>query len=359
MNSPAEQGVPCVLMRGGTSKGCYFLADDLPADPLARDDLLLRIMGSPDPRQIDGVGGATSLTSKVAVVSRSQRSDADVDYLFLQLGVDRPTVSASQNCGNILAAVGQFAVEAGLVAATGEHCTVRIHLLNSASLATATFPVHEGLPVYDGDTGIDGVPGTAAAVALSFQDIAGSATTALFPTGRLRDTIDGIEVTCVDNGMPVVVATAASYGLTGAESPTDLAADTALSHRVDTMRRAAAHLMGLGDVANTSIPKTVLLAPPRDGGHLAARSFIPLQPHSALGVFAAISAVTATATPGTVTAHLASWLPGPQRVDVEHPSGHLLIDIDLDTAVTPPRPRSAGVVRTARKLFAGKAFPRA
>ncbi|MVU80645.1 4-oxalomesaconate tautomerase [Nocardia sp. ET3-3] len=359
-SNPESEGVPCLWMRGGTSKGGYFLAADLPADPTARDDLLLRIMGSPDPRQIDGLGAATSLTSKVAVVSPSRRPGVDVDYLFLQLGVDQPTVSDRQNCGNILAGVGPFAVETGLVTAGGDSATVRIHQINSGSIASATFPVRDGLPVYSGDTRIDGVPGTAAPVVLSFEDTAGSATAGLFPTGRLRDHIDGIDVTCVDNGMPVVVATAASFGLTGYEPVADLATDAALLGRVDNLRRKAAQLMGLGDVAETSVPKTVLLTPACDGGTVCTRSFIPVQPHTSIGVFAAISAATAMMTPGAVGHELAAGLPpGPRRVDMEHPSGHLLIDIDMDTTVTPPRARSAGVVRTARKLFAGRAFPRA
>ncbi|WP_308163054.1 4-oxalomesaconate tautomerase [Nocardia alni] len=356
-------GIPGVWMRGGTSKGGYFLARDLPADPAARDDLLLRIMGTPDPRQIDGLGGATSLTSKVAVVSRSARAGVDVDYLFLQLGVDAPTVSDRQNCGNILAGVGQFAVESGLVGAeeNSESCSVRIYMVNSGAIATATFPMRDGRPVYDGNTRVDGVPGTAAPVVLTFEDTAGSATAGLYPTGHVRDTVDGIEVTCVDNGMPVVVAEASSLGLSGYESHADLASDAGLLERVDHLRRKAAQLMGMGDVAESSVPKTVLLAPARDGGGVCTRSFIPVQPHTAIGVFAAISAVTAMMTPGAVGSDLAAdWPEGAQRVDVEHPGGHLLVDIDIDAATTPlPRVRSAGVVRTARKLFAGTVFPRA
>lgn len=352
-------GIPCIWMRGGTSKGAFFLAADLPADAPARDDLLLRIMGTPDPQQIDGLGGGTSLTSKVAAVSPSNRPGIDVDYLFLQLGVADQTVSDKQNCGNILAAVGQFAVETGLVIAEGDRCRVRIHLVNSGSIATATFPVRDGRPVYDGEVRIDGVPGTAAAVLLSFEDTAGSATSGLFPTGRVRDCIDGVDVTCVDNGMPVLVADARAFGLTGYEPHSDLAADSVLLERIDNLRRKAAQSMGLGDVSKSSVPKAVLVAPARDGGHICTRSFIPVQPHTSVGVFAAISTVTAVMTPGAVGHYLAAdWPAGLSRVDVEHPSGHLLVDIDLDAAVVPPRVRTAGVVRTARKLFAGRVFPR-
>ncbi|MEU2014159.1 PrpF domain-containing protein, partial [Nocardia sp. NPDC019302] len=310
-------------------------------------------------RQIDGIGGATSLTSKVAEVSPSARPGVDVDYLFLQLGVAEATVSERQNCGNILAGVGQFAVECGLVPASGDRCTVRIHLVNSGATATSTFPVRDGRPVYDGDTRIDGVPGVAAAVSLTFEDTAGSATPGLFPTGSRSDTIDGVPVTCVDNGMPVVVAEAGSFGLTGYESQAELAADDALLTRIDHVRRRAAELMGLGDVARSSVPKTVLVAPARDGGQVSTRSFIPVQPHTSIGVFAAISAVTAMTTPGAVGHSLTTdWPTGSSRVDVEHPSGRLRVEIDVDTSVFPPMMRRSGVVRTARKLFAGSAFPR-
>jgi 4-oxalomesaconate tautomerase len=197
-------GVPCLLMRGGTSKGAYFLAGDLPADPAVRDELLLRVMGSPDERQIDGLGGAHPLTSKVAVVSPSTGPDADVDYLFLQAAVDRPEVSARQNCGNILAGVGPFAVERGLVPAGGERTSVRIHMLNTGDRATATFPIPGGRVEYAGDTGIAGVPGTAAPVVIEFPPGGGP----LLPTGEVRDEIDGVSVTCVDNGMPTVLIAA-------------------------------------------------------------------------------------------------------------------------------------------------------
>jgi len=230
-----DDGVRCMLMRGGTSKGAYFLAEDLPADPAERDDLLLRIMGSPDARQIDGIGGAHPLTSKVAVISRSARPDADVDYLFLQVGVDTATVSDRQNCGNLLAGVGPFAVERGLVA----KAPVRIHMVNSGSVAAAAFPGADGTVDYDGRTAIAGVPGTAAAVVLAFDGTEGSATGALLPTGNVRDVIDGVTATCVDNGMPVVVVAASELGRTGYETVAELEADTELGARVQALRLAA------------------------------------------------------------------------------------------------------------------------
>lgn len=359
MRGADADGVPCTWMRGGTSKGAFFLAGDLPADPAERDDLLLRIMGTPDPRQIDGIGGSTSLTSKVAILSPSDAPGVDVDYLFLQLGVEEPTVSDRQTCGNLLAGVGQFAVEAGLAAAEGASAEVRIRMVNTGGLASARFPLQGGRPEYAGDTAMDGVPGTAAPVSLSFKDTVGSATGALFPTGNTRDTIGGIEVTCVDNGMPVVVAAAASLGLTGYETHAELDADTALLDRVDALRIEAARLMGMGDVTDSSVPKAVLVAPAADGGHVCTRSFIPRRPHAAIGVFAAVSAVTALMTAGAVGKDLvAAWPEHLRRVDVEHPSGHLLVDLDLDTDANPPVVRAAGVVRTARKLFAGRAYPR-
>jgi 4-oxalomesaconate tautomerase len=336
-------GVRCMMLRGGTSRGLYFEAADLPADPAERDDLLLRLMGTPDPRQ-------------VAVISRSARPTAEIDYLFLQLGVDEPTVTDRQNCGNILAGVGPFAVERGLVPAGDAETSVRIRMVNSDSIAVATFPNPGGHVEYRGDVVISGVPGSAAPVVLGFTETEGSATGSLLPTGQVRDVVDGVEITCVDNGMPVVLARAESFGLTGYESHALLAADQPLLQRIDAFRRQAGRLMGLGDVADTSVPKTVLLAPPRDGGQLSTRSFIPVQPHTSIGVLAAISVVTGMLLPGAVGHDLTTgWPADRSQVDVEHPTGHLLVDVLVD----PPRVLRSGVVRTARKLFDGIAFPRA
>jgi 4-oxalomesaconate tautomerase len=355
-----DAGVRCIMLRGGTSRGLYFEAGDLPADPADRDDLLLRLMGSPDARQIDGLGGATSLTSKVALVDRSHDADADVDYLFLQLGLDKATVSDRQNCGNILAGVGPFAVERGLVPAGADETTVRIRMVNSGSVAESTFPTPGGRVEYRGDVAIDGVPGTAAPVVLAFSGTEGSATGRLLPTGNVRDVIDGIDVTCVDNGMPVLLALAGSFGLTGYETHEQLAGDEALLRRIDAFRVKAGQLMGLGDVRDSSVPKAMLIAPARDGGQVCTRSFIPVRPHTSIGVLAAITAVTGMLVPGTVGHELTSaWPSECSQVDVEHPTGHLLVDVSVDATVTPPRAMRSGVVRTARKLFDGIAFPRA
>jgi 4-oxalomesaconate tautomerase len=341
-----------MLMRGGTSKGAYFLAEDLPADPAERDDLLLRVMGSPDPRQIDGIGGAHPLTSKVAIVSTSDT--ADVDYLFLQLGVEQATVSDRQNCGNLLAGIGPFAAERGLVAAGTAETSVRIRMVNSDSVAVATFPTPGGVVRYDGDTGISGVPGTAAPITLHFLGTEGSACGALLPTGSRRDVIDGLEVTCVDNGMPVVVLAAADLGLTGYEPVEHLAGDDRLRERVRSIQLQAGKLMGLGDVADAPVPKITLVAPPRAGGSLCTRTFIPVRPHDAIGVLGAVSVATAALLPGT-TAHGIARPENPLRI--EHPTGHLDVTVEVDDG-TPPRVRRSGVIRTARKLFDGMVFPR-
>ncbi|MDL4817452.1 4-oxalomesaconate tautomerase [Actinomadura opuntiae] len=344
-------GVRCMMMRGGTSKGAYFLADDLPADPAERDDLLLRVMGTPDPRQIDGIGGAHPLTSKVAVVSPSERPDVDVEYLFLQLGVEEPTVSDRQNCGNLLAGIGPFAVERGLVAAGPGRSSVRIRMVNSDSVATATFATPDGAVDYDGDTVISGVPGTAAPIVLDFEDTEGSACGALLPTGNVRDVVDGIDVTCVDNGMPVVVAAASDLGVTGYEDPADLAA---LRDRIQSLRLAAGKLMGLGDVAEASVPKTTLVAPPRAGGTICTRTFIPLRVHASIGVLGAVTVATALLMDGAVGHDLAAFPAPGVPMSIEHPTGRLDVEVELDgTSV-----RRSSIVRTARKLFDGTVFPR-
>ncbi|MWA01681.1 4-oxalomesaconate tautomerase [Actinomadura sp. LD22] len=340
-----------MMMRGGTSKGAYFLADDLPADPAERDDLLLRVMGTPDARQIDGIGGAHPLTSKVAVVSPSDRPGVDVEYLFLQLGVEEPTVSDRQNCGNLLAGIGPFAVERGLVAPEQGRTSVRIRMVNSDSVATAVFATPGGAVEYEGGTAISGVPGTAAPISLDFEDTEGSACGALLPTGNVRDVVDGVEVTCVDNGMPVVVAAASDLGVTGYEHPADLAG---LRDRIQSLRLAAGKLMGLGDVTEASVPKTTLVAPPRAGGAVCTRTFIPLRVHASIGVLGAVTVATALLMDGAVGHDLAD-LPAPGApMGIEHPTGRLDVAVELDGASV----RRSSIVRTARKLFDGTVFPR-
>ncbi|MEV0381433.1 4-oxalomesaconate tautomerase [Nonomuraea sp. NPDC050643] len=357
-------GVRCMLMRGGTSKGAYFLAEDLPADRAARDELLLRVMGSPDPRQIDGLGGAHPLTSKIAVVSRSGDDAADVDYLFLQTGVETAEITDRQNCGNLLAGVGPFAVERGLVPAGDGETTVRIRMLNSGDLAAATFPTPGGVVRYDGSTEISGVPGTAAAIVIEFPGGEGGAP--LLPTGRARDEVAGVEVTCVDNGMPVVLIRAADLGVTGYESPAELEGDAALTARLQEIRLAAAEAMGLGDVRGASVPKLTLLAPPRDGGAVCTRTFIPVRCHAAIGVLGAAGVAAGLLLRDGVGHALAALPEPPQRAEqirVEHPTGFLDIEVAVETATAEGRsgdPYAArtAVVRTARKIFDGTVFPR-
>lgn len=347
-------GIPCLWMRGGTSKGAYFLAADLPAEPALRDDLLLRIMGSPDPRQIDGIGGADPLTSKVAILAPSSRPDADVDYLFLQVFVDQALVSDAQGCGNILAAVGPAAIERGLVPARDGITPVRIHMRNTGDVAVARVSTPGGKVSYTGATRIDGVPGTHAAVPLMFTGIAGSLCGALLPTGRACDVIVGVACTLIDNGMPCVVMRAADLGLTGTEPREVLEADAALKARIETIRRAAGPLMNLGDVAAASVPKMTLVSAPGAGGAISTRSFIPHRVHATIGVFAAVTVATACLVPGSTAAGLAR-VPGDGRFLIEHPTGavEVLLEVGPDGAV-----RGAGTMRTARKLFDGRVFPR-
>jgi 4-oxalomesaconate tautomerase len=344
-------------MRGGTSKGLVFLADDLPADRATRDAVLLAAMGSPDERQIDGMGGAHPLTSKVAVVSRSSREDADVAYLFLQVWPDRPEVSDSQNCGNMLAAVGPFAIERGLVAAGEPVTQVRIWMQNTQTLATAFIQTPGGLLHYDGPARIDGVPGTHAPILIEFADVAGSSCGALLPTGNVADVIEGTRVTCIDNGMPVVCLAAADFGLSGTESPAELEANDELRKRVEAIRLAAGPLMSLGDVTKATVPKMSLLAPPAHGGAISTRTFIPHRVHEAIGVFGAVSVATACMVPGSV-AHEIAQLPGhtggPADIEVEHPTGFFTVTLEVQIAPdgTIAVTKSA-LLRTARLLMRG------
>ena len=341
-------------MRGGTSKGGYFLAEDLPNDIAARDSFLLRIMGSPDPRQIDGMGGADPLTSKVAIIKKSQRPGADVDYLFLQVFVDQAIVTDAQNCGNILAGVGPFAIERGLVDAQDGETRVAIYMENTGQLAIATVQTPGRIVRYEGDARIDGVPGTAAPIPLEFRDTAGSSCGAMLPTGNAIDEVDGVPVTLIDNGMPCVIIKAQDVGITGYEDRDTLDADITLKARIEKIRLAVGERMNLGDVKEKSVPKMMLVAPPRHGGSITVRSFIPHRAHASIGVLGAVSVATACLLPGSPAAELASVPDGKRKVmSVEHPSGETtcVMEVDDQGNVT-----SAAMLRTARKLMDGKVF---
>ena len=354
------RAIPATLMRGGTSKGLYLHARDLPAEREIRDRVLLAAMGSPDSRQIDGVGGAHPLTSKVAVVGPSTRPDADVDYLFLQVAVDQASVSDSQNCGNILAGVGPWAIEQGLVAVSGPVTPVRIHMVNTASVSVAHVPTPHGTVSYEGGARIDGVPGTAAGISIDFLDVAGSSCGALFPSGQVVDRVEGIEVTCIDNGMPVVILAAADLGLTGGETPAALESNAVLRARIETLRLAAGPRMNLGDVSKKTVPKMSIVSKARHGGVVDTRTFIPHRVHEAIGVLGAVSVATACATPGSVAARVAgsarSSASGSQRLDIEHPTGFFTVELDISIGDDGIRVSRAALLRTARKLFEGNLF---
>ena len=350
--------IPSTLMRGGTSKALYFHARDLPQSTAARDRVLLAAMGSPDPRQIDGVGGAHPLTSKIAIIGPSQRPDADVDYLFLQVVVDKAEVSDSQNCGNILAGVGPWAIENGLVRIAGDSTAVRIHMLNTASIAVAHVPTPGGAVEYEGEARIDGVPGSAAAIPIDFLDVAGSSCGTLLPTGSPSDVVDGIEVTCIDNGMPVVVLRAADLGKRGDESPEALEADADLKARIERIRLAVGPRMNLGDVTKKTVPKMCLVSPARHGGLIETRTFIPHRVHEAIGVLGAVSVATACLTPGSVAAAVAGISPhsGSQRLEIEHPTGFFTVEMDVTLAGGRITVNRSALLRTARKLMQGEVF---
>ena len=341
-------------MRGGTSKGAFFLAEDLPADIAERDAFLLSIMGSPDPRQIDGMGGADPLTSKVAVVSRSDREGVDVDYLFLQVFVDQRIVTDAQNCGNMLAGVGPFAIERGLVVAGDSETRVAIYMANTGQIAVATVQTPGRRATYVGDARIDGVPGSAAPIPLEFRDTAGSSCGALLPTGNAMDMIEGVPCTLIDNGMPCVVMKAADVGATGYEDRETLDNAAELKARIEAIRLIAGPMMNLGDVAEKSVPKMMLVAPPKQGGAVTVRSFIPHRAHASIGVLGAVSVATACLVEGSPAAEVAAIPEGVRKMlSVEHATGEM--SCVLETAET-GAVASAALLRTARKLMDGEVF---
>lgn len=343
-------GVRCMWMRGGTSKGGYFLAGDLPED---RDGFLLRALGSPDPRQIDGMGGADPLTSKVAIVKRSERSGVDVDYLFLQVFVDQPIVTDGQNCGNILAGIGPFAIERGLVKASDGQTEVRIFMENTGQIATAKVETPGGRVVYTGDARIDGVPGTSAAVPITFADTAGSSCGALLPTGNAQDFIEDVACTLIDNGMPCVIILASALGIAGTETPEELEVNSALRAKLEAIRLKAGPMMNLGDVTKKSVPKMTMVSAASAGGAISTRTFIPHKCHDAIGVLGAVSVATACLLPEGPAATLALVPAGDEKlISIEHPTGEMTVI----TALSDGKVTNAAVLRTARKLFDGFIF---
>ena len=348
-----SDGVRCMWMRGGTSKGGYFVAGDLPADTVARDKFLLGMMGSPDKRQIDGMGGADPLTSKIAVVKKSERPGVDVDYLFLQAFVDKPIITDAQNCGNILVGVGPFAIERGLAKPAGEETQVVIYMENTGQIAVANVRTPGGgMPTYAGDRAIDGVPGTASPIPIEFRDTAGSSCGALLPTGNAFDIIDGVQCTLIDNGMPVVAMRAADLGIAGTETRDELDAHVELKKKLESIRLQAGPMMNLGDVKDASVPKMTLVSAPRAGGAISTRTFIPHRCHASIGVLGAVSVASACMIAGSPAASLANIPAGdPKVLDIEHPTGASTIRV---TGSGPSA--TAAVVLTARKLMDGVVF---
>lgn len=348
--------IPCTLMRGGTSKGSYFLADDLPSDAALRDRILLAVMGGPDELQIDGIGGGHPLTTKVAIVGKSAHPDTHVDYLFLQVSPGEGTVSATQNCGNMLVGVGPFAIERGLVKAANEETTVRVHMINSGDICELTVNTPGGVVEYEGDASIDGVPGSAAPIICDYFDLTGSTCGALLPTGNLIDVFDGVDATCIDNGMPVVTIRATDLDISGYESAKELDENWILKGRLERIRLEAGLAMNLGDVKEKTVPKMSLLAPARNGGAISARTFIPHSCHKSIGVLGAVSVATACIIPGTVAGKIAVVPDGDEKVmGIEHAAGSLQTRLLTATSGNGVQVLRAGVIRTARMLFAGYA----
>ncbi|WP_425436142.1 4-oxalomesaconate tautomerase [Noviherbaspirillum humi] len=358
-----QRAIPCLLMRGGTSRGPFFLESDLPADRAARDRVLLAAMGSPDKRQIDGLGGAHPLTSKVGIVRRSSTPGVDLDFLFAQLQPDRDIVDTTPNCGNMLAAVVPFAIERGLIEAQDGTTTARVLTLNTNMQCDITVQTPNRRLQYGGGARIDGVPGTSAPIVINFLDTAGSVCEGLLPTGKVLDRIDvegegvapfSIDVTCIDNGMPMVLMRAADMGRTGYESVAEMNADTELKAKLEALRLAAGQLMGLGDVRDKSYPKMCLLAAPQHGGSIATRCFIPHVCHDAIGVLAAVTVGTACVLTGSVAEGLAVAGDGlVKTISVEHPTGEFSVELELDANDSQNVIRAA-LLRTARLLMRGE-----
>jgi 4-oxalomesaconate tautomerase len=349
-----QTAIPCLFMRGGTSRGPFFKAADLPADLPTRDKVLLAVMGSPDQRQIDGLGGAHPLTSKVGIIAKGSKPGVDLDFLFAQLQPGKDTVDTTPNCGNMLAAVVPFALETGMVKPQGPTTTLRVLTLNTDMQCDITVATPGGRVAYTGAARIDGAPGTSSPITINFLDTAGSVAPGLLPTGNVRDVIDGIEVTCIDNGMPLVMFKASAVGRTGYESVADMNADTELKARIEKLRIAAGHAMKLGDVTKKNYPKMTLVSAPRNGGAISTRSFIPHVCHDAIGVLAAVTVATACVMEGAVTDGLAKVPKGAVKtISVEHPTGEFSVELEVDPK-NPETVTRAALLRTARLIMRGE-----
>lgn len=369
MTKSAQTGIPCLLMRGGTSKGPFFNEADLPSDIATRDRVLLAAMGSPDKRQIDGLGGAHPLTSKVGIVRKSSVPGVDLDFLFAQLQPDKDTVDTTPNCGNMLAAVVPFALETGMVQPQGEQSTFRVLTLNTDMQCDITVDTKDGVVQYEGSARIDGAPGTSAPVVINFLDTAGSVCEGLLPTGRVKDTLTvtgsgfepfTLDVTCIDNGMPLVMFKATDLGRTGYESVAELNADAELKNKIEALRLQVSRLMGLGDVSQKNYPKMTLIASPQNGGAITTRSFIPHVCHDAIGVLAAVTVGTACVLEGSVCDGVAVMPSGlAKNVSVEHPTGEFSVALQTEFASHLPGGqlvKQAALLRTARLLMRGEAM---
>lgn len=352
-----QTAIPFLFMRGGTSRGPYFNRADLPNDLDTLANVLVSAVGSGHPLNIDGIGGGNAVTTKVAMLSKSEDDWADVDYFFAQVSVEDGLVDFKPTCGNILSGVASAALEMGLAPVTGHETTVRIRATNTGAEVEARVQTPDGAVTYDGPAAIDGVPGTAAPVALNFMKVAGSSTGAFLPTGNTIDTINGVEVTCMDVAMPMVLARAADFGLTGQETREDLDANRAFFERMEAIRIKAGAMMGMGDCTKSVTPKFGLLAPAGQGGSIATRYFMPWTTHPTMAVTGSQCIASCALTPGTVADGMMERpTSGPTTVTLEHPMGLMDVIVDFDMTNAGFIHKSAGLVRTCRKLAAGEVF---
>ena len=349
--------IPAVFMRGGTSRGLLFHKKDLPEDKAKIAKYLLKIMGSPDIRQINGMGGGTSVTSKVCIISKSLEKEVDIDYFFAQVSVQDQLVDYKPTCGNMLTAVGPAAIEMGLIKAEEGYTEIKINAVNTGANIVVKVRTKNGQVIYDGDTQIDGVPGTAAPVEMRFLSVSGSSTGAFLPTGQVADSIEGMEVTCMDVAMPMVIAKACDFGLTGQETPEELDSNVEFFEHMERVRLAAAIKMGMGDCTQSVTPKFGLVARDSRVDHLIVRYFMPWNTHPTLAVTGSQCMASCALTPGTVAYELMDWSGTiPAHLFLSHPTGIMEVMIDFDLFGKEFIHKAAGLIRTARKLAEGKIF---
>ncbi|MDH2880281.1 2-methylaconitate cis-trans isomerase PrpF family protein [Bacillus cytotoxicus] len=351
--------IPCFVMRGGTSKGLFFLDKHLPSNKRLRNEVILKVLGAGNARGVDGMGSLDPLSNKIAIIRKSTDPGIDIDYLFLQADLKKMVLDDSVNCGNIISAVAPYAIESGVIKAESGEMTVTIRNVNTNAIVESKILTENGNVLYSGDVKIDGVPGTGAPIRLNFMNSVGSVTGKLFPTGSKMDVIEGINVSCIDVSVPLIIIQATELGIEGDESPELLNSNTMFLNKIDMIRKKVAALANLGNVSNKVIPKIAIVSRPRKSGTITSRYFIPHQCHSTHAVTGSLALSAAIKINGTTANHIVKKS-GSYKVEesnpiiIEHPAGQIQTESIVVESNGKYSIKQSSITRTARLILKGE-----